>query len=166
MGTVQTRLMFTLLLVTICGCESRSPTSAVAPVRIPTIEEYTHVEIASTNAQLATGTLRPMVENIHPGVSYSGASLTSLRLTTIDGTHSAGVDGANIAEVHTVIVLRWGGPFTADGFTEVLTVYDRPAKLVKETRFLRSNAAINLAEINWRDVGATLVLLALTRRLR
>lgn len=157
-------------LVFLLGCGSGSPTALPEVQKIqkipPTVDEYKRVQIAATNEQLAAHSLRDLVETIHPGVTYVGASLTSLNLTTVDGSGSAGFEGANISEVHTVVVLRWTGPLTSNGFTEILTVYDRPAKLVKETRYLRSNAIINLASINWVEAGLVIVKLGYSRGLR
>jgi hypothetical protein len=133
---------------------------------VTTVAEYPRTGIAATNGLLATGVLAEFTEDVHPGVVYRAATLTSLRLTTVGGTDSAGVVGGNVSEVHAVVVVKWRGPVTRDGFTEVGLVYDRPAELVKGTKFLRSNAAIHLNAIDWKAVGTVLVQLALTRGVR
>lgn len=156
-----------LLVVALGGCFGPPAPPSTAPTpKGPTVAEYTRREIAAMNEQLARGVLAKFTEDMHPGVAYREATLTSLRLTTVDGTNSAGIDGNNISEVHAVFVVKWRGPITQDGFTEVALVYDRPAKLIKEAKYLRSNAAINLNAIDWESVGATLVQAALTRGLR
>lgn len=105
-------------LVFVFGCGRGSPPALTEVQKHPpTVDEYMRVQIAGTNEQLAAQSLRDLVETIHPGVTYVSASLTSLKLTTVDGSGSAGFDGANISEVHTVVVLRWKGPLTSEGFT-------------------------------------------------
>lgn len=149
------------------GCGGNTPPPVTVPTpHVPTVAEYARTEIEATNRQLEAGVLAKFTEDMHPGVTYREATLTSLRLTTIDGTNSAGVDGGNVSEVHAVFVVKWRGPVTQDGFTEVSLVYDRPAKVIKETKYLRSHAAINLNAIDWGAAGATLVQFALTRGLR
>lgn len=81
-------------LIFVLGCGRGSPTVIPEVQKSPpTVDEYKRVQIAATNEQIAAPTLRDLVETIHPGVTYVGASLTSLKLTTVDGSGNAGFDG-------------------------------------------------------------------------
>ncbi len=63
-----------------------------------------------------------------------------------------------MSEITILLLLRWQGPITRDGFTELKVVYNVPGKLVVESKFLRSNAMYNLATVDWFKVGMTLAM--------
>lgn len=66
---------------------------------------------------------------------------------------TAGKNGSNVAQIDLVITVVWDGWIQKNGFTEFEISYDNQAKVVKETKYLRSSAVINIDTIDWTAVG-------------
>ena len=103
-----------------------------------------------------SSTVKKSIEDIHPLVTYKRAIISEMRATTIDGSNNAGRQGENISDVEILVTFYWEGPVTKDGFTEVRFIYDYQGRQLKGRRFERSNAAINLATVDWFKFGMVL----------
>jgi|ERR1035437_2629279 hypothetical protein len=128
-----------------------SPVSATT-----TTEQY----IAQTSPKISnelseSAKLKEYVEAIHPLTSFKSARVSEMRVRTVDGSNLVGKLGSNISEVELLVTFYWEGPLTKDGFTEVRFSYDNNGH-TKSFRFERSNAAINLATVDWFKVGFTI----------
>jgi hypothetical protein len=121
----------------------------------PSVEEYRAAVIAEMNRNLALSdnAVRKKIEDAHLTVTAKDASVTSCDIRTVDGSDRAGKNGSNVAEIDCVITVKWDGWIQHDGFTEFEIVYDNQTKTVKETKYLRSNALINIDTIDWSAVG-------------
>jgi hypothetical protein len=136
------------------GCGGNTGVTTTPPSPPPTVEEYARAEVEKIDRQIPTSAeLKRQIEATHPGVTYRGGSVRSLRVLTLDGSRSAGHGGSNVSEVTLDLHLAWEGPFTRDGFTEFQIVYNVRAKRVVETKYLRSKAYINLDTVDWFKVG-------------
>jgi hypothetical protein len=119
------------------------------------VEKYRERVIAFENQQLESSDnlIRKQIEDAHVTVTAKSARVTACRMLTIDGTDNAGKYGSNIAEVDFVITVIWDGWIQKGGYTEVEIDYDPQNKVVKQTKYLRSNALVNLDNVNWFQVG-------------
>ena len=119
------------------------------------VETYRGRLIAAVNQTLLDPNhpIRQKIESNHVTVTVKSARVTACTIQTVNGSDNAGKDGSNVATVDLVITAIWDGYVHKDGFTEVEVLYDNQNKITKETRFLRSNAVVNLDKVNWFDVG-------------
>ena len=123
----------------------------------PTMDEWKDAERRQVNSELAASSkVKPFIESIHPFVTFTGAAIKSLSVTTVDGSERVGIGGVNIAEIAFVVTYHWEGPVEKNGYTEVLYVWDNQANRLKTSRYLESNAAVNLDNIDWFTVGVEL----------
>jgi len=124
----------------------------------PTMVEWKDAQRQRMNAELASSPkLKPYIESIHPLVTFTGASLKTLSVKTVDGTERVGRGGSNIAEVEFVVTYHWEGPVQKNGYTEVLYVWDNQSNQLKYSRYLDTTATVNLDNIDWIEVGKALV---------
>jgi hypothetical protein len=100
--------------------------------------------------------IKEYIEEIHPLVTYTGATVKTMDVTTLDGSSVAGRNGSNISEVVVVVTYYWEGPVQRNGYTDVRYDFDFQAGKLRSAEFLDSNAEINLANINWFGVGYAL----------
>ena len=122
-----------------------------------TLDEWTDAERQHLNAELATSPkLKPYIESIHPLVTFTGAAVKSVSVTTVDGSTRTGKNGGNIAEVEFVVTYHWEGPVQKNGYTEVLYVWDMQANRLKTSRYLDTTAVMNLDNIDWFKLGMEL----------
>jgi hypothetical protein len=125
--------------------------------REPSLDEWKDAERQHLNAELASSPkLKPYIENIHPLVTFTGAAVKSIAVTTVDGTKRTGKGGSNIAEVEFVVTYHWEGPVQKNGYTEVLYVWDMQGNRLKTSRYLDSTAVMNLDNIDWFKLGLEL----------
>jgi hypothetical protein len=96
---------------------------------------------------------KEMIESIHPLVTFTSANVKSIRATTVDGTDNPGRDGSNVSELEFIVTYHWEGPVEKNGFTEVLYLLDVQANKLKGTRYLASNAVVNLNNVDWVTLG-------------
>jgi hypothetical protein len=126
--------------------------------RSETVEAYRQRVIAQVNQALLdpADPVRQRIESAHVTVTATSARVTSCVVRTVDGGDKAGKNDRNISEVDLVITVFWEGWIQKDGFTELEILYDVQAGRVKETKFLRSNAMVNLETTNWFAVGSAI----------
>jgi hypothetical protein len=119
-----------------------------------TLDEWKDAERQHLNIELATSAkLKPYIERIHPLVSFTGAAIKSIAVTTVDGSERTGKGGSNVAELEFIVTYHWEGPVQKNGYTEVLYVWDMQANRMKTSRYLDSTAVMNLDNIDWFKLG-------------
>lgn len=114
--------------------------------------------IASENQSLTRpdNVVCQKIADAHVTVTVTGASVSSCRVHTVDGSNKAGKNESNISEVDIIYTVNWKGIIQKNGFTEFEVDFDWINKKVKDAKYLRSNALINLDTVNWFEVGAAL----------
>jgi hypothetical protein len=127
---------------------------------ILTVEGWIKKETVELSNKLSTSSdWKSHIEDIHPFVTYRRLSISQILAKTVDGSNIAGRNGENISELDILITFYWEGPITKDGFTEVRFIYDVKGQALKSTKYERSNAAVNLATVDWFKTGAMLGIL-------
>ena len=123
--------------------------------RTLSLEEWKDAELRQLNAELVTSKkLKPYIERIHPLVTFTGAGVKAITVSTVDGSKRVGKNGSNIAEVEFIVTYHWEGPVQKNGYTEVLYVWDMQANRLKTSRYLATSAVMNLDDIDWFTIGA------------
>jgi hypothetical protein len=119
------------------------------------VEEYQEKLIASVNQELAQSDnpIRKKIEAAHVTVTAKSARVTHSYVETVDGSSNAGRNGRNVSDINIVITVMWDGLIQKDGYTEFEIVYDSQNKVVKEAKYLRSNALVNIDNIDWFGIG-------------
>jgi len=128
--------------------------------RPPTVEEFLQEHRKAFADDLLTNKKwANFVEGLHLTVTCKAATLRSLKATTIDGSDNAGFDGDNISEIDMIVTFQWDGVITKDGYTDVEIVLDYQNGRILRQDVLDSNALINTMNIDWKSLGATLLML-------
>lgn len=119
------------------------------------VQSFQQRVIAECNQELLNpdNPIRKRIEDAHMTVTVKSASVTSCNVQTVDGSDHAGLNDRNISEIDVVITLVWDGWIQKDGYTEFEVSYDYQNKTVKETKYLKSNALINMETVDWFSVG-------------
>ena len=125
------------------------------PLGSDSVDAYRQRMIAEVNQELLKkeNPVRQRIESAHVTVTVKSAKVSSCIVTTIDGTDKAGRNGSNVREVTLDITTYWDGWLHKDGYTEFRIVYDPQSRKAKETKFLKSNAMLNLETVDWYSVG-------------
>jgi hypothetical protein len=119
-----------------------------------TMESWIQNQRKVYDAELLTSSEpKKMIENIHPFVTFSSANVKFIRATTVDGTQKSGKDGANISELEVVVTYQWEGLVEKNGFTYVQYVFNMQNRKLKSTKYLATNAPVNLDNIDWFKLG-------------
>ena len=121
------------------------------------VGEYRDQLIAEVNHDLENpdNPIRRKIENAHVTVTAKSANVTSCSVYTVDGSNNAGKNGGNVSEIDMVITVMWDGWIDKNGFTEFEVDYDNQNRVVKNSKYLRSSAMINLDTVDWYSVGTT-----------
>lgn len=118
------------------------------------LDKWKDAERKRLNTEVATSpNSKQYIESIHPLVTFTGAAVKSLAVSTVDGSQRPGKNGNNIAEVEFVITYHWEGPVQKNGYTEVLYVWDKQVNRLKTSRYLNTTATMNLDDIDWFQLG-------------
>jgi hypothetical protein len=123
--------------------------------RSESVESYRGRLITEVNQALARDDnwIRKKIEDAHVTVTTKSARVTACTVSTVDGSGRAGRNGSNVSDVDLVITVIWDGWIQKNGYTEFEVLYDNQNKRTKDTRYLRSNAMINLDTVDWFGVG-------------
>jgi hypothetical protein len=100
--------------------------------------------------------IRKRIEDAHVTVTAKSAKVSACTVYTVDGSNYTGEHDSNISEIDLVITVIWDGWLQQKGYTEFEIVYDAQNKIVKETKYLRSSAKVNMETVNWFAVGYTI----------
>lgn len=145
-----------LAAILLCGCWMTGALSTKPKSTPPeTVAAYRTRVIAELDRDLQRKDhgVRKRIESAHVTVTARGASVTQCTVKTIDGTEIAGHNGSNVSEITLVITVSWDGFIQKGGYTEFMLVFDPRTEVVKEAKFLSSNATFNWETTDWFKVG-------------
>jgi hypothetical protein len=90
-----------------------------------------------------------MIEKAHVTVRAKSAKVTACTIRTVDGSDRVGRNGSNVSDVDWVITVVWDGRIQKVGYTELELVYDNQNRVTKNFKILKTNARVNVYEIDW-----------------
>ena len=106
--------------------------------------------------------IKRKVENAHLTVTVRDAYVSSMRVTTKDGSNSAGdATGSNVRSMKVTITTKWDGLFHKNGTTIVDLSYERVRDKwqVTDAKITYTDAWINIEDPEfWFVVGSALVV--------
>lgn len=122
------------------------------------VDQFRSRLIASENQYLTRpdNKVCQKIADAHVTVTVTSATVSACRVYTVDGSNKAGKNDSNISEIDIVYTVNWHGIIQKNGFTEFELDYDYINKKVKDAKYLRSNALINLDTVDWFGVGEEL----------
>ena len=131
-----------------------------------TVAEYGEELEWRINNELASSRndLRRRVENAHVTVTVRSAYVSDLRITTKDGSNTAGADGKNIRRIYLEITTRWDGFIHKNGCTVLGMEYENVNGKMKPTdvRIIRTDALVNTEDPEfWGEIAGTAAILLL-----
>jgi len=105
--------------------------------------------------------VKAYIESTHPLVTFKGATVDSVNVTTRDGSPSAGLNGGNVSEIDFVVTYFWRGPVQDNGRTTVRHLLDFPSKQMKDSKIIDTTALVTMDDESLTQLGMFLIPLLL-----
>lgn len=86
---------------------------------------------------------KTLIETVQYPVTYKGAQVKDVSLTTTDGSDRVLKDESNLDRMSYTVTFYWQGLITTDGYTDVMLVYDHKKKQIVEREYLDTNGLWN-----------------------
>ncbi len=105
--------------------------------------------------------VKAYIESTHPLVTFKGATVDSVDVTTRDGSRRAGRNGSNVSEIDFVVTYFWHGPVQDNGHTTVRHLFDFPSKQMKNSKIIETTALVTIDDESLTQLGMFLIPLLL-----
>jgi hypothetical protein len=126
------------------------------------IDEFAqHWRAQQTQELTQSPDVKAYIEGTHPLVTFKGANVGSVELTTCDGSQNAGSNGSNVSEIDFVVTYYWRGPVQENGHTVVRHLLDFPSKQMKDSKIIETTALVTIDDASLTQLGMFLVPLLL-----
>jgi hypothetical protein len=126
------------------------------------IDEFArHWRAQQTHELTQSSDVKAYIESTHPLVTFKGATVDSVNVTTRDGSQSAGVNGANVTEIDFMVTYFWSGPVQENGHTKVRHLLDFPSRQMKNSKIIETTALVTIDDESLTQLGMFLIPLLL-----